>query len=93
MRAQESDRPGMPVDQNSAVIPSGCAAAAAGAPRHPRPPRRGDWPRVALDYIEIRLRYDTRICGDGYIDTDTGETCDDGNTKDGDGCSATCLIE
>ncbi len=27
-------------------------------------------------------------CGDGYIDT--GETCDDGNNENGDGCSAVC---
>lgn len=30
-------------------------------------------------------------CGDGVIDE--GEECDDGNTEDGDGCSATCAIE
>ncbi|MDB4958584.1 MAG: Myxococcus cysteine-rich repeat-containing protein [Myxococcales bacterium] len=30
-------------------------------------------------------------CGNGTVDT--GETCDDGNTVDGDGCSATCQTE
>jgi fibro-slime domain-containing protein len=30
-------------------------------------------------------------CGDGRVDP--GETCDDGNAKAGDGCSATCAIE
>jgi cysteine-rich repeat protein len=30
-------------------------------------------------------------CGDGTLDS--GEQCDDGNTQDGDGCSATCEIE
>jgi cysteine-rich repeat protein len=30
-------------------------------------------------------------CGDGT--KDLGEECDDGNTSDGDGCSATCTIE
>ncbi len=30
-------------------------------------------------------------CGDGAIDT--GEICDDGNTADGDGCDASCVIE
>jgi cysteine-rich repeat protein len=30
-------------------------------------------------------------CGDGY--TDTFESCDDGNTTDGDGCSSTCTAE
>jgi cysteine-rich repeat protein len=28
------------------------------------------------------------VCGDGVVDP--GEVCDDGNTVDGDGCSATC---
>ncbi len=31
------------------------------------------------------------LCGNGTIDT--GEECDDGNTKSGDGCSSTCKIE
>ena len=31
------------------------------------------------------------LCGNGVVDT--GEACDDGNTTDGDGCSATCGIE
>ncbi len=30
-------------------------------------------------------------CGDGFLDP--SEECDDGNTTDGDGCSATCTIE
>ncbi|WP_437941066.1 hypothetical protein [Sorangium sp. So ce341] len=29
-------------------------------------------------------------CGDGTIDTDLGEVCDDGNMEGGDGCSANC---
>jgi MYXO-CTERM domain-containing protein len=33
----------------------------------------------------------TATCGNGTVDT--GETCDDGNTTDGDGCSATCQDE
>ena len=31
------------------------------------------------------------LCGDGQ--RGSGESCDDGNTNGGDGCSATCLIE
>ena len=31
------------------------------------------------------------VCGDGAIGS--GETCDDGNTADTDGCSSTCAIE
>ncbi len=34
---------------------------------------------------------DTGKCGDGVINA--GETCDDGNTVSGDGCSSTCQIE
>lgn len=33
------------------------------------------------------------ICGDGVIDTDFGEGCDDGNAVSGDGCSSTCSVE
>lgn len=31
-----------------------------------------------------------RPCGDSVLDTSLGETCDDGNTQAGDGCSADC---
>ena len=30
-------------------------------------------------------------CGNGYVET--GESCDDGNTQSGDGCSAQCQVE
>jgi cysteine-rich repeat protein len=33
----------------------------------------------------------TNRCGDGHVCDD--EECDDGNTIDGDGCSAQCLEE
>jgi len=32
-------------------------------------------------------------CGDGIIEPDEGEECDDGNTVSGDGCSSSCIIE
>ena len=32
-------------------------------------------------------------CGDSNVDAAFGETCDDGNTTSGDGCSATCQDE
>ncbi len=32
-------------------------------------------------------------CGDGNVNTTAGEECDDGNTADGDGCSANCTVE
>ena len=35
----------------------------------------------------------TPVCGDGNVDFDIGETCDDGNTADGDECPADCRIE
>ena len=34
-----------------------------------------------------------RYCGDGVLDTEDAEACDDGNREDNDGCSATCTIE
>ncbi|UCC29837.1 MAG: DUF4215 domain-containing protein [Phycisphaerales bacterium] len=39
-------------------------------------------------YWEIQL---APSCGDGHVDP--GEECDDGNTVDGDGCSANCQEE
>jgi cysteine-rich repeat protein len=35
--------------------------------------------------------FDEATCGDR--DLDTGESCDDGNRVDGDGCDAACRIE
>ncbi|MEO8906138.1 MAG: DUF4215 domain-containing protein [Polyangiaceae bacterium] len=32
-------------------------------------------------------------CGDGIVQTDQGETCDDGNNVKRDGCSAACKLE
>lgn len=32
-------------------------------------------------------------CGDGFIELALGESCDDGNTVDGDGCDAHCHVE
>ena len=58
-------------------------------------------PSIALDYFEMRFRYDldhhdTQIeptCGDGVIQPWLGEACDDLNTVDGDYCSADCTQE
>jgi cysteine-rich repeat protein len=33
------------------------------------------------------------FCGDGRVDVEEGEACDDGNTAPGDGCSAECIRE
>ncbi|MEK6863199.1 MAG: DUF4215 domain-containing protein [Nanoarchaeota archaeon] len=35
----------------------------------------------------------TAVCGDGVIQANLGEFCDDGNAVSGDGCSATCQKE
>lgn len=32
-------------------------------------------------------------CGDGYRNLTAGETCDDGNSQNGDGCNSSCQIE
>jgi len=33
------------------------------------------------------------VCGDSVVDTEFGETCDDGNVINGDGCDIDCIIE
>lgn len=33
------------------------------------------------------------VCGDGRLEVNNGETCDDGNAVDGDGCTANCASE
>ena len=33
------------------------------------------------------------LCGNEILDGDFGESCDDGNNTDGDGCSSECLLE
>ena len=45
----------------------------------------------APDYIRIQGFCTLNPCGNGRIDA--GETCDDGNRKDADGCSRLCSIE
>lgn len=37
--------------------------------------------------------YYVRFCGDGVVDSDRSEQCDDGNMNSGDGCSNTCQTE
>ena len=43
------------------------------------------------DVCIVALAKSAATCGNGTVDN--GETCDDGNTTDGDGCSATCQDE
>jgi len=33
-----------------------------------------------------------KVCGDGFLDTDMGEECDDGNTNPADTCSNACTL-
>ncbi|MEM1024858.1 MAG: DUF4215 domain-containing protein [Myxococcota bacterium] len=44
------------------------------------------------DY-ELLIEIEEGRCGNGDIEFGRGEACDDGNEADGDGCSATCVIE
>lgn len=50
------------------------------------------WSWTQKKHTECVLSYPAR-CWDRVIDRFAGETCDDGNNLDGDGCSATCRIE
>jgi len=47
---------------------------------------------IGLNSI-LQLDEPTPVCGDAIVDGNLGESCDDGNTADGDGCSSTCEIE
>jgi len=58
----------------------------------------------ALSASEIQQQYQNGLAGKGYCEAytgpicgnnviETGETCDDGNTADGDGCSSACQTE
>jgi MYXO-CTERM domain-containing protein len=43
------------------------------------------------DVCVVAVTANAALCGNGTIDP--GETCDDGNHTDGDGCSSSCAIE
>lgn len=51
----------------------------------------GGTPLYIGPVIGVRLTGDPAVCGNGQLEL--GETCDDGNTLDGDGCSAACVRE
>jgi len=60
---------------------------------HPRCDARRlcDRPGASTKTITVHAGLNCETCGNGAIEA--GEECDDGNTDDGDGCSATCELE
>ncbi|MBA3391841.1 MAG: tandem-95 repeat protein [Deltaproteobacteria bacterium] len=45
-------------------------------------------------FVTSRIcEFELAPCGDNVLQTSEGEACDDGNTANGDGCSATCTVE
>lgn len=65
---------------------TGGAARDASAPDVPAP--------VDMGPIELAVRGEVGSmgCGNGRIESSAGEVCDDGNSKDRDGCSADCKM-
>ena len=47
---------------------------------------------ASISFASISHAYDS-YCGDGGLNEDLGEECDDGNFTNRDGCSAYCIIE
>jgi len=50
-------------------------------------------PKVKQTYYCIAFNVRQAVCGDGIVDENHQEQCDDGNMIDGDGCSASCTTE
>jgi cysteine-rich repeat protein len=46
---------------------------------------------IPIDGYLLQVTFSPIVCGDGIVSA--GESCDDGNTIDEDGCSSTCLAE
>lgn len=46
----------------------------------------------SADSVDCDSNCTTRACGDGYINL-AAESCEDGNTASGDGCSSACVTE
>nr|HEX4315222.1 DUF4215 domain-containing protein [Kofleriaceae bacterium] len=51
----------------------------------------GGWTIDDVCVVAIGSATAGAVCGNGIVEA--GETCDDGNTTDGDGCSSTCQTE
>ena len=56
----------------------------------PTPPSTYTIPAQQQEVEEI-IEEEKSVCGNGILEED--EECDDGNTQNGDGCSADCIIE
>ncbi|NVB85388.1 MAG: DUF4215 domain-containing protein, partial [Kofleriaceae bacterium] len=83
--ASNDDRSSSPSDWCSALTYN----LAPGASVYAHVIERGDDAAIASYALVIDIA--PVVCGDGTIGP--GETCDDGNTVNGDGCSATCHLE
>jgi len=78
------------------VVPSGSGSGSGPSPTPAPGPTPGPSPTptptpTPTSIPEIPLFPSAPVCGDGLLDT--GETCDDGNTLDGDGCNRRCRKE
>ena len=47
----------------------------------------------AIPFYVVDLQLSAPACGDGIVQVEASEQCDDGNMSAGDGCSASCTIE
>ncbi len=65
-----------------------CGNGVSGGAEECDPAPAGSLPTANCD-IDCTLR----VCGDGVRNAAAGETCDDGNALNGDGCSSTCAVE
>ena len=71
------------------------APAVAGSYDHKWSMRKHNNPESGFfgEAIDIPVSVVVSSCGNGVVEEDQGETCDDGGTTPGDGCDGSCLIE
>jgi cysteine-rich repeat protein len=72
------------------LIANGASPSGASPPSYERQIQYGGW---TVDSLCIVAEGYFPACGNGIVDEADGETCDDGNLDDGDGCSAACADE
>lgn len=51
----------------------------------------GGQSKIITEHFEVAPEYCEPYCGNGIVEE--GETCDDGNNENGDGCDANCQVE